>query len=750
MTRSRSRKPADPGCGRRIPAAERKTWATVELQVHLLTETARLFAAPLPYGVILRKFVSLIRGNVRAGAVLLFLREEGEKAYRLRATEALPRGVNRRVAVPEDDGLLAPIVRTGRPLLIEDPAHDRRCRPSALGAACFAGARGLLLLPILMRGRVNGVLAVAAPRQGPPFAPAVLDWFLPVAEQLSLALEKAILTQRLIAENERRLLVNQLAATLMTTFAPGPLVTKSLREVGRLLRAGGVSLLRYDETREELGFASTAGPDAGALKELVFKPGQGLAGWVFSNRQPVLVPDVHRDRRFWSRRDALTGRPTTSLMAVPLLARGKVLGVIEAVNRWGGGAFTETDLKFMEMLAAVVAIAFDNSLLYQRLTEAGRVLEATVRERTAALRDSNRALKATLGEIRQLTRFNEEIVNGLASALVTLDQEGRVLSLNPPARTVLGLGRRLPGARIADLFGGEFAAALLEQLRAGAGSIARAEGAVTLRRGGQKIIGYSVSSLRLPQGEQGWIMLFRDITDSKRLESEIRRLDRLVSLGEISANVAHELKNPLTVMYANMDWLLEKVPEEHRHRVQIVIDHMERMEKIIARMGILAKDQPLARKALDFRELITQMLAFLDKTLREKKIEVKASLPASPLRMEGDPAQLQQALLNIFMNAIQAMGVGGTLAVRLRSRALGGRPRLVLAVSDTGPGIPPHVLQRIFEPFFSTKETGTGLGLAITQQIIESHAGTIAAANRPGGGAIFKLTFPATPMPKDT
>ena len=230
------------------------------------------------------------------------------------------------------------------------------------------------------------------------------------------------------------------------------------------------------------------------------------------------------------------------------------------------------------------------------------------------------------------------------------------------------------GLALSDLFGEAFAAALLGRLGRRKVHIARAQATIVVGTGEEKVIGYSVTPLRQSRGGHSWILLFRDITDAQRLGSEMRRLDRLVSLGEISANVAHELKNPLTVMYANMEWLLEKLPQEFRRRVQITIDHMERMEAIIARMGILSKDQPLEARPIDLGDLVAQMLAFVEKTLREKRIDVAVAVPPAPLWVQGDPAQLQQVLLNIIMNAGQAIGSNGTLAVRLDRRAHGRAP----------------------------------------------------------------------------
>jgi PAS domain S-box-containing protein len=528
---------------------------------------------------VLREFVALLAGSLDLGAVLLLLTEDGGTDFLVRAGRGVPRGANRSVRLPADDPLIARLCADGLPLVAPRLAHEPQWRRSRLRRLLPARATSLLALPLTVRGRVQGLLVLAPPAGGAACTVADMEWFLPIAEQVSIALEKSRLTRE--------------------------------------------------------------------------------------------------------------------------------------------------------------------------LEQAGRKLEATVRTRTRELREVNRALRGSLAEGRELRRSSEQVIASLASSLVTFDDEGRVLTANPPARALLHLGGApVEGRRLADFFGESFAAALLGRLGMRTMRITRAQATVLLGTGEEKILGYSVTPLRQARGGRSWILLFRDITDSQRLGNEMRRLDRLVSLGEISANVAHELKNPLTVMYANMEWLLEKVPEEYRRRVQITIDHMERMEGIIARLGILSKDQPLAVRPIDFGDLVSQMLAFVDKTLREKRIEVAVAVPTAPLWMRGDPAQVQQALLNIIMNAGQAIDENGTLTVRLERRANGGRPGYELAVEDTGPGIPQHLLGRIFEPFFTTKETGTGLGLSITSQIVAAHNGRIRAENRPEGGARVRLWFPAASGPE--
>jgi len=552
--------------------------ASAALQLHLITETSRLFAAPLPLARMLEKFVACVAGNIDAGAVLLLLREGEEAAFSLRAGRGVPRGASRSAGVASDDPLVAPLVAGGQPLIGTGLARDPRWRRSRLRPLLPARTESLLVLPLVARGRIHGLLVLTPPAGAQHCTTADMEWFLPITAQVSLALERLTLNRK--------------------------------------------------------------------------------------------------------------------------------------------------------------------------LEEAGRALEATVRTRTRELREANNALRSSLAEGRELRRYSEQVIASLASSLVTFDVEGRVLTANPPAAAVLHLGAApVEGRSLSALFGESFAAALLRKLVRRKVHIARAQGTIVVETGEEKVIGYSVTPLRRSRGGHTWILLFRDITDAQRLGNEMRRLSRLVSLGEISANVAHELKNPLTVMYANMEWLLEKLPAEFRRRVQITIDHMERMEAIIARMGILSKEQPLVARPIDLGDLVAQMLAFVEKTLREKRIDVAVAVPPVPLWIQGDPAQLQQSLLNIIMNAGQAIGSNGTLAVRLERRAHGGRPGYELAVEDSGPGIPPHLLGRIFEQFFTTKETGTGLGLSITSQIVAAHKGWIRAENRTEGGARVRLWFPAAKGP---
>ena len=566
--------------GSRHPAADERCGFGVlpgrgseALQLYLIAETSRLFAAPLALGPILAKFVALVAGSLDAGAVLLFLREEGRAEYLLRAGRGVPRNAARRAGLAGDDPLLAPHIAGGRPLLAPTLASDPRWRHSGLRPFLPARTGSLLALPLAVRGCVHGLLVLTPSTRASRCTAADMEWFLPIAEQVALALERVRLTQR--------------------------------------------------------------------------------------------------------------------------------------------------------------------------LEDAGRALEATVRARTRELHEANRALRGSLVEVRMLRRFSEQVIASLSSSLVTFDAVGRVLTANPPARTVLNLDHAVAaGCNLGELFGDEFAASLLSRLGRGA-HITRAQAAIVAAGGERKAIGYSVTPLGRSGAGRSWILLFRDITDLQRLDHEMRRLERIVSLGEISANVAHELKNPLTVMYANMEWLLEKLPEQFRPRVQITIDHMERMEAIIGRMGILSKEQPLAKRLVDLNDLVVQMLDFVEKNLQEKRIGLEIEVPAAPQWLEGDPAQIQQVLLNLIMNASQAIGSDGTVAVRLSRRLRGGCSGIEVCVTDSGPGIPTHLLGRIFEPFFTTKETGTGLGLSITRQVVAAHGGRISARNSPGGGACFTVWLPA-------
>ena len=238
----------------------------------------------------------------------------------------------------------------------------------------------------------------------------------------------------------------------------------------------------------------------------------------------------------------------------------------------------------------------------------------------------------------------------------------------------------------------------------------------------------------------------RDITHRREMEESLSKAERLASVGGLASKLAHEVRNPLTSMILNAEMLAQELgalpPErtvEARELLSSILAELRRTSTLLKDYLSMAKQGAEGRGPCDVAGVIQGLLAFVDGELMGRRIEVATHLaePLPPVR--GDERQLRQIFMNLLRNAIEAMPEGGKLTVEA-APAGGG---VLVTVSDTGTGVPMGDEERVFEPFYSTKEQGTGLGLAIVKQVVRDHCGTVLCDHAEGGGARFKVWLPA-------
>jgi PAS domain S-box-containing protein len=227
---------------------------------------------------------------------------------------------------------------------------------------------------------------------------------------------------------------------------------------------------------------------------------------------------------------------------------------------------------------------------------------------------------------------------------------------------------------------------------------------------------------------------------------ELLRAEQLVALGQVAAGIAHELRNPLTsikglVQVNRKEAEANGVPAED---LQIIEQEIRRMERTLQTFLDFARPPKPERRQLDLIHVIERVVALVRGRAAKQKVQIRWQPPPEPLGVAADQDQLQQLVLNLVLNALDAMPRGGTLEILLRPADVGGWE---IRVQDTGPGIDPQWMPRIFEPFASSKETGLGLGLAVSRRIAEDHGGSLAAYNRPEGGACLVVQLPAASHP---
>ena len=221
------------------------------------------------------------------------------------------------------------------------------------------------------------------------------------------------------------------------------------------------------------------------------------------------------------------------------------------------------------------------------------------------------------------------------------------------------------------------------------------------------------------------------------IEDQLRQADRLTALGELSAGMAHEIRNPLGSIRGTAEILKDALPADSRYGEfgEILISEVERLNKVVEDFLSFARSEQTETEDFDPNSVLREVLQFSRQQLKRQRTEIEWQEVALP-RVIGNAGQFKQVFLNLILNALQAMGDKGRIRI---NGALDDKGRVVLSFQDSGPGIATENLDKVFNPFFTTKSDGTGLGLAITYRIVQNHGGRISVANVPAGGAEFRL-----------
>ena len=360
-------------------------------------------------------------------------------------------------------------------------------------------------------------------------------------------------------------------------------------------------------------------------------------------------------------------------------------------------------------------------------------------------------LTRALRESEERYRLITENVN---DAIFLIDLEGRILFSNRRGTELTGYHleefRDRPIFSLLTPEGAQQAYARLQAAFAGQG-VAPFFEAEVIRKDGSRFWA-EVSGTNVVKDGQvlGRLAVARDITERKRLREQLVQAEKLATLGQLIAGIAHELNNPLAAMVGHAQMLrLGQQDPKVAARADRIVDAAQRATRIVRNFLTVARRHHPERVAVSVNEIVTKTLELLAYQLRVGNVEVESALAPDLPQIAGDPHQLQQVVLNLVNNAIQAMAPGGQGRLGVTSSLSPDRSTIRLAVTDNGPGIPPEHLPRVLEPFFTTKPQGegTGLGLAIAQGIVTDHGGIIAVESTLGQGATFTVTLPATAPP---
>ena len=346
-------------------------------------------------------------------------------------------------------------------------------------------------------------------------------------------------------------------------------------------------------------------------------------------------------------------------------------------------------------------------------------------------------------DLKELQALNESIVRSMADGMLTVGLDGRITGFNKAAEEIVGRpAAEVVGMPFSEVFNWLGIETFFDDIEA-AGKLPYRYDLRYPGPGKELVLGITLSSLRSEEGDiKGLLGIFQDLTPIKEMEEEIKKKDRLAAIGELSAGMAHEIRNPLASLSGSLQVLKEDLhlSEDNNHLMEIALKEMDRLNNIVTQFLTYARPTAPMKELCDIVSIVkdTADLIRNGKELGDG-VNLRTELPEAPLVILADPGQMRQILYNLAINALQSLQNSGTMTIKVFARP----GETVIEVEDDGEGIPKEDLNRIFYPFFSTKPGGSGLGLAIVYRIIDDHGGAIKVHSVPEAGTRFSISLPS-------
>ncbi len=690
--------------------------------------------------------------------------------FHVQATQNCPTAMIGYDILIQNEGPLAEILASRQGLILENPLQEPLIASGGLREPPIHAWMGL---PIIIGQRVIGLAAFASSRSR-DFEAATLHKLTRQVGRLAYSVENAIIFSEVARYLQQLALLNELASSASAGVDKDEFARRVMQRLRRVFNTdwAAVLLLSPDgKTLLEHGGGSSIAPP------WVIPVDTSLMGSAVETGLPVRIGDLQDASRHFPIHPDLR-----SELAVPLKYRGKVNGVLVLVST-ETNAFSIQDEQLLVVIASHMAGLFENVRLNEETRERAQKLQDSVRQ-LQALRQTSLDITGDLDLDTLLSRVAQrarDLVGARGAELGLYIEDDHVVQIvvsETPWENVQGVKIPLMADVAGSLaaFGEPIVVAdynawqgrSLPQehanFRAVAGVPLKFKGQVigTLTvlddRPDKQFVDEDVQLLELlaPQAAISirnarlYQELGERIKAQQLAESRLVRSARLAAVGEMAAGVAHELNNPLTTVTGFVELVLEELPPDSPQRddLELVLQEAHRARGVVRRLLDFSRPAEDQRVQADINDLITQVLDLVDHLLRTSGVTIQIDLLEELPWISVDPNQIKQVLLNLVNNALLAMPSGGTLSIQtgVEERDWLGNPKTWLAVTvqDTGEGIPPQNLERIFEPFFSTRPAGkgTGLGLSVSYGIVSSHDGFIEVDSQVGEGSCFTVYLP--------
>ena len=532
------------------------------------------------------------------------------------------------------------------------------------------------------------------------------------------------LAERLFISAHRidfRSTVGNAAAILKSVTTLGDLLERFARTIAQAANTDRVLLLMAHKN----GYAQQY-PTPSRQSYLDLPKDHPLVTHLTTTGQPIVLDELHRSRPTAETRRVLQQMQHLNLgVVMGIFARDHLEGLMLLGPRLTGRVYGSVELDALQVLCGQLAVAIENAQLFT--------------------------------EVQNAKIYNETLLEHLTTGVIAASADERITVFNNEAGEIVGVNSEdLIDARL-DALPGPLAQALRETLATGE---AQLNIEFALEHGGREVIVRTSTSVFHDQEKHvlGVLIVLTDITALKRLEAQIRRSDRLASLGTLSAGMAHEIKNPLVSIKTFAQLLPERYQDsDFRETFSNLIGHeIDRIDSLVNQLLRFARPTKPLLKPLHVHEVLEKSLSLVGHRMYQKEIKLARSWEADVDTIRADADQLEQVFLNFFLNAMDAMKNGGELAVTTQisteerwvtalNRDNGhGSPQEVLRISirDTGEGIREQDIAHVFDPFFTTKDYGTGLGLSVVHGIVQEHGGQIEVESELRKGTSFHVLLP--------
>jgi len=441
------------------------------------------------------------------------------------------------------------------------------------------------------------------------------------------------------------------------------------------------------------------------------------------HREPIVLDELHRIRSTpLIEQVARRLEELNTAAALGIYAREQLVGIMLLAPRLSGRIYGSMEQDALQLLCGQLAVAIENAELFT--------------------------------EVQNAKIYNETLLRNLTTGVVAADTDGRITVFNQEAEQITGLARVSRGRLVDDL-----PAPLRTIIRTTLATGERQEDREASFQVEDDEV-YVRASSAIFRGQEhellGALMVFTDITTLKKMEEQIRRTDRLASLGTLSAGMAHEIKNPLVSIKTFAQLLPERYAESDFRETfsGLIVHEINRIDTLVNQLLRFARPTKPLLQPMHLHETLEKTLLLVQHRLYQKEIKVVRVFDSSTDMIRADSDQLEQVFLNFFLNAMDAMKRGGELTVKTEVRT--GDPlisqlsvngsqtheAMCVSIRDTGEGIKPGDIAHVFDPFFTTKDHGTGLGLSVVHGIVQEHGGQIEVESELSKGTVFRIYLP--------